>query len=206
MSRIVDESAGERFSDQLERWLQQDEPKTLGSLTEAFGEKAFAVLFIVLMAVPALPLPTGGVTHVLEVVTMLLALELIVGRRTIWLPERWKRLEVGGSSGERFPRALVRRIRWVERFSHPRLRPAFGHRLSGVVFGLLVLALSLTAFLAPPFSGLDTLPALGVVLLALAVLLEDFALAVAALVIGAAGVALVVALGSVVLRLLGGLF
>ena len=206
MNGTVDETTRENFSDQLERWFQQDEPKTLGRLTEAFGEKAFAVLFIVLMAVPALPLPTGGVTHVLEVVTMLLALELIVGRRTIWLPQRWKRLEVGGSSGERFATALIRRIRWIERFSHPRLRLVFGHRLSSVVFGVLVFALSLTAFVAPPFSGLDTLPALGVVLLALAVLLEDFALAVAGLAIGASGVALVVALGGVVVRLLGDLF
>ena len=200
------DSTEEKVSDQLERWFQQDEPKTLGSLTEVFGGKAFAVVFIVLMAVPALPLPTGGVTHVLEVVAMLLALELIVGRRTIWLPERWKRLDVGGRSGERFASALVRRIRWVERFSHPRLRLVFGHRLSGVVFGLLVFALSLTAFLAPPFSGLDTLPALGVVVLALAVLLEDLVLAFAGLVIGAIGVGLVVALGGVLLRLFGDLF
>ena len=174
-------------------------------MTEAFGEKAFAVLFIVLMAVPALPLPTGGVTHVLEVVTMLLALELIVGRHAIWLPERWKRLEVGGSSGERFTRTLISRIRWVERFSHPRLPHVFRHRLTGVVFGVLVFVLSLAAFLAPPFSGLDTLPALGVVVLALAILLEDLALAVAGLVIGAAGVAVVIALGGVVVRLLGDL-
>ena len=206
MSGTVDESSREKFSDQLERWFQQDEPKTLGSLTEAFGEKAFAVLFIVLMAVPALPLPTGGVTHVLEAVTMLLALELIVGRRTIWLPQRWKRLEVGGSPGERFATALIKQIRWVERFSHPRLRLVFGNRLSSVVFGVIVFALSLTAFVAPPFSGLDTLPALGVVLLSLAVLMQDFALAVAGLVIGASGVALVVALGGVLVRVLGDLF
>ena len=80
--------------------------------------------------------------------------------------------------------------------------PPRGYRLSSVTFGVLVFALSLTAFLAPPFSGLDTLPALGVVVLALAVLLEDFALASAGLVIGAVGVALVAALGSLVLRLL----
>ena len=134
---------------------------------------------------------------------MLLALELIVGRRTIWLPERWKRLEIGGSSGERFASALIRRIRWVERFSHPRLRLVFGYRLSSVVFGVLVFALTLTAFLAPPFSGLDTLPALGVVVLALGIVLEDLVLAIAGLVIGAVGVGLVVALGSLVLRLLG---
>ena len=38
-----------------------------------------------------------------------------------------------------------------------------------------MIAGSLGAFLAPPFTGLDTLPALGVVLLSLGVLLEDFA-------------------------------
>ena len=195
----------EKLSDQLERWLQGDQPKTLGSLTHTFGEKAFAVVFILLMALPALPLPTGGVTHVLEVVTMLLALELLVGRRTIWLPQRWQQLEVGGPSGERFANALVRRVRWVERFSRPRLRPLFGHRITGVVFGLLVFALTLTAFAAPPFSGLDTLPALGVVVLAMAVLLEDLVLAIAGLVIGALGVALVIALGSVAVRLVGDL-
>jgi hypothetical protein len=75
-----------------------------------------------------------------------------------------------------------------------------------VVLGAVVFALSLTAFVAPPFSGLDTLPALGVVVVALGVLLEDFVLAVAGLVIGLLGAALVIALGSLVLRLLGQLF
>jgi hypothetical protein len=62
-----------------------------------------------------------------------------------------------------------------------------------------VFALSLTAFLAPPFSGLDTLPALGVVVLALGVLLEDFVLAAAGLLIGAVGAVLVIGLGGLAL-------
>jgi len=150
------------------------------------------------MAVPALPLPTGGVTHVFEVVTMLLALELIAGRRTIWLPERWRRLELGGESGTRFADVLVRRIRTLERFSRPRLQGLLRRRPTRVIFGLVVFVLSLVAFLAPPFSGLDTVPALGVVLVSLGVLLEDFVIAVIGVVIGAIGVLLVIALGSVV--------
>jgi hypothetical protein len=191
----------EKVSDQLERWYQADEPRTLGSLIDYFEEKSFAVAFIVLMSVPALPLPTGGVTHVLEVVTTLLALQLALGRRTIWLPERWKRLELTGPSRERFASTLLRRIRWLERFSRPHLAPLLRQRLSGVVFGAIVFALSLTAFVAPPFTGLDTLPALGVVVVALGVLLGDFVVAAAGLVIGALGAALVVALGSLIVRL-----
>ena len=80
-----------RLSDRLEGWLEGDQPKTLGNLIELFGDKSFAIVFVLLMAVPALPLPTGGVTHVFEVIVMLLALELIAGRRLIWLPERFRR-------------------------------------------------------------------------------------------------------------------
>ncbi|HLB21401.1 MAG TPA: exopolysaccharide biosynthesis protein, partial [Solirubrobacteraceae bacterium] len=98
----VQTPAPAKVSDQLERWLKGDDQKTLGGLIDAFGEGSFALIFVMLMAVPALPLPTGGVTHVFEVIVMLLALELIVGRRTVWLPERWRRLELSGAKQEKF--------------------------------------------------------------------------------------------------------
>ena len=135
-----------------------------------------------------------------EVIAMVLALELVAGRRTVWLPERWKRLDLSRISGGRFEGTLLERIRWFERFSRPRLRSLLQYRLSAVLFGVAVFALSLTAFLAPPFSGLDTLPALGVVVLALGVLLEDFVLAVIGLVIGAIGALVVYALGSLLVH------
>jgi hypothetical protein len=136
---------------------------------------------------------------VFEIVAMLLALELIAGREQIWLPQRWRRLELAGEKQQRFIAALMKMIRRLERFSRPRLRFLFDRRLSNIVFGALALGGSLGAFLAPPFTGLDTLPALGVVLLSLAVLLEDFLIVVAALIVGVAGVALEVILGSAAL-------
>jgi len=197
--------ADAKISDRLERWMCGDGPKTLGGLIDVFGERSFAIVFALLMALPALPLPTGGATHVLEVITMLLAFELIAGRREIWLPQRFKRLDLGGEKRQKLIMALLRRIRWLERYSRPRGTWLFGSRASGVVFGAAVLALTVTAFVAPPFSGLDTLPALGVVLLALGVLLTDVAVAAAGLVVGAAGMALVVGLSSLVLKATGDL-
>jgi hypothetical protein len=195
-----------KVSVQLEGWLKDDGPKTLGGLIDVFGEGSFAIIFVLLMAVPALPLPTGGVTHVFEVITMLLAFELIIGRRTVWLPERWRRLELAGTTRQKFINSLLRRIRWLERFSKPRLRWLFGHRLSGSVFGLAVLGLALTAFLAPPFSGLDTLPSLGVVVLALGYLLADVVLASIGALIGLAGVASVIFLGSIAVKAVKSVF
>jgi hypothetical protein len=195
-----------RVSDELGYWLRGDQPKTLGSLIDVFGERSFAIVFVLLMAVPALPLPTGGVTHVFEVITMLLALELIVGRRTIWLPARWRGLQIGGESKEKFIDALLRRIRSLERISRPRGRWQFGHRLSGSLFGLAVLGLALTAFLAPPFSGLDTLPSIGLVVLALGYLMTDIAVVAVGAVIGVAGVASVIFLGSIAVKFFKSIF
>ncbi len=194
-----------KFSDQLEGWVGNDQPKTVGGLVEFFKEKSFAVLFVVLLAIPALPLPTGGVTHVFEVIAMVLALELIVGRRQVWLPQRWCRRELPDGF-EKQAAVLARRIRWVERHSSARLGFLLSRRVSGVVFGLLVLGLTATAFLAPPFTGLDTLPSLGVVLISLGILLEDALLALIGVVVGAAGVLLVVVLGRAAVHEAGKLF
>jgi hypothetical protein len=193
----VSASQTARLSDELEHWLNDEaSEKTLGGLVEAFGEKSFAILFLVLLGVPALPVPTGGATHVFEVIAALVALQLIVGRRMVWLPKRWQGLRLGGERQQKFLNSLMRFIRRLERFSRPRLAFVFHRRLSDIIFGLVVVAGSAAAFVAPPFSGLDTLPALGVVLVSLGVLLEDALIALAGVILGIVGVALEVVLGT----------
>ncbi|MBA3809189.1 MAG: exopolysaccharide biosynthesis protein [Solirubrobacterales bacterium] len=196
-------AAPAKVSDELERWLGGKGERTLGSLIELFQEKSFALLFVLLLGVPALPLPTGGATHVFEIIAALLALELILGRERIWLPQKWCALELGGSRQQRFLHGLMRMIRRLERLSRPRMRFLFEHRLSSIVFGMLVIAGSAGAFFAPPFTGLDTLPALGVVLLALGVLLEDILVVIVALIVGAAGVVLEIVLGTAAIHGIG---
>jgi hypothetical protein len=57
----------------------------------------------------------------------------------------------------------LRRIRWFERFSRPRATWLFDHRATANLIGLFVFGLTLSAFLAPPFSGLDTLPSVSAI-------------------------------------------
>ena len=164
------------------------------------------MLFVFLLAIPALPLPTGGVTHVFEVIAMLLALELIAGRRRVWLPQRWRQREITAESRQRLAEKLLPRIRWIERRSRARLAFLLSYRLTGALYGAVTLVLVVTAFFAPPFTGLDTLPSVGVVLLSLGVLLEDPILGFVGLVIGAAGVLLVFVLGKEVVHVVRGIF
>jgi hypothetical protein len=199
-------TAGKKLSNELEEWLSGEVDRTLGALVDAFGEKSFAILFVVLLGVPALPLPTGGATHVFEIIAALLSLELIIGRRQVWLPGRFARVTLGGDKQQRFVAGLTRLIRRLERVSRPRLAFLFHRRLSNAVFGLLVIGGTAGAFFAPPFTGLDTLPALGVVLLSLGVLLEDFLVVAAGLLVGVTGVALEITLGAAALQGLRSIF
>src|SRR3954453_13424177 len=119
-----------RVSAELDGWMRAEPDPTLGGLVAAFGHKSFAIVFMLLLGVPALPLPTGGGTHLLElrrdvfalapprgrargaphlleVAPIVLALELLAGPAEIRLPRRWARLRLGGPARRRFIDALL---------------------------------------------------------------------------------------------------
>ena len=196
----------EPFSEQIEDWLRSDRRKTLGDLGDVFEEKSFAVAIVLLMFLPALPLPTGGVTHVFEAITVLLAGEMVIGLRTIWVPARWRDRELGTGIVDKAIPFVVRRIRWFERFSRRRGARLFEQRWFLRVLGLVVIALAVAAALAPPFSGLDTIPAMAAVVVALGIILEDVAIMGVGFAIGAAGIVLILTIGAIVVRLIQDLF
>ena len=190
------------FSDELERWLGTDDPKSLGALGDVFAEKSFAVAIMLLMVVSATPIPTGGVNLVFQLVAAVIGAQMALGRQTIWLPERWRKRELGGVvTGKAVP-FLVRRIRWFEKHSRPRLAGFFQQRMFIRLVGVLLTAFAIAAGLAPPFSGLETLPALGAVIMALAMILEDIVVLTIGVVIGATGIAIFVSVGAAVVRII----
>ena len=189
-----------KFSNQLEVWLKGRQKKTLASLIKVFEDKSFAIVFLLLMILPALPIPTGGVTHVFEIITMLLALEMIIGLKTIWLPNKWKHMKLGKTIEGKVIPLLLRRIRWFEKRSTPRGQYLFKLPLADRVLGLLILLFTIVSFLSPPFSGLDTLPSLGVVIISLSIILDDVIMLFAGTVVGVAGTALVIGAGTAIVE------
>lgn len=195
-----------RFSDALEAWLRSPGPKTIGGLDEQFAEKGFAVIVLLLMVLPATPLPTGGITHALEIIAMVVALQMVLGRRSLWLPQRWRARELGTTFTGKAAPFIVRRIRTFERISRVRGKRIMESDLALRLCGLAIGGLAVAAFLAPPFSGLDTLPSLGAVVIALAIILDDLALAGVGFGIGVGGVALIMTIGAALVRFITGLF
>ena len=191
-----DQAPPPAFSEELYEWLKNGGDQTLIGLNRLFGEKTFAIAFLLLMALPALPLPTGGLTHITEIITMLLSLELIAGRRTVWLPRRWRQVDVGKMLRGRAVGRLIAFIAWFERLSRRRWSSLLTRRPVLSAVGLVILLFTVAAFVAPPFSGLDTLPALGVVIMSLALILEDGLILLAGIIIGIAGIGLEITAGA----------
>lgn len=186
------------FSQDLQDWIKGGQKKTLESLLKIFEEKSFAILFFLLLALPALPIPTGGLTHLTEVIAMLVCLQLIIGRKEVWLPKGWKKRDVSSIVEGKAAGKLVSFIKWFEKFSRQRLGWILNQQITLSFLGIIILCFTLAAFSAPPFSGLDTLPALGVVIISLGLILEDFLVALFGIIVGAIGVSLIIAAGTAI--------
>lgn len=208
---MTDEAPGadapdQPFSQDLADWLDSDAPKTLGNMADAFGEKSFAVVIMLLLFPSALPIPTGGITDLFAIVAAILALEMILGARTILLPKWLRTKEAGkGVTGRAVP-FIVKRIQWFEKRSRPRLSSWFQTRTFARVHGLLLLACCAGTIIAPPFSGLDTLPALGGVAIALSIILEDIVIFAIGTGIAAGGITLIITLGAAAAKFVKELF
>ncbi len=184
------------FSDELEVWLRADGPKTLGGLGAVFAEKAFAVAVMLLMFVPALPLPTGGISHIFELITIVIAAQMVSGRRSLWLPQRWQTRGLGAISTERAIPLMIRWIRRFERISKRRWAGWLERPVAQRIVGLLLMATAVTALVAPPFSGLDTLPGIGAVIICLGFILRDIAIIAVGTAVAISGAILIVTIGA----------
>jgi hypothetical protein len=202
---VAEQETHQSFSEEVVAWLRSDEPKTLGAMNHRFAEEGFAVNIMMLMLLPALPLPTGGVTHVFEAITVLLAAQMVLGRRSVWLPDRVKRRQLGSLATDRAIPVVARWIGRIERISKPRGTWLFDRGLMIRLLGLVLMTFAIAAALAPPFSGLDTLPALGAVLVSLSIVLRDVVVLGIGLMLGAIGIALILTVGTALFHLVTGL-
>ncbi len=193
-SATVEAPLGER----LQAWLESDEPKTIRGLLDHFGPQAFAMAFVLFAAPSALPIPTGGLTDVLNVIAVLLAVQLVMGRDEPWLPKRFAERELKSLKSEKTQRRLLGTINWIQKFARPRFARTLHSSPGRITFGLLIILLSLAAIVAPPFSGLDTLPALGVVVISLGMLFGDALIVGIGILIGAGGIGLMIALAGAI--------
>src|SRR3954471_1337585 len=123
------------LSARLDGWLSSEGLKSIGGLLDHFGQQAFAVAFVLLLAPSALPIPTGGVTHVFDVIAVLLAVQLVLGRDEPWLPQKLKNRELKSLQKEKVQSKLVGTIAKVEKLARPRFTRTLHSPPGRIVFG-----------------------------------------------------------------------
>jgi hypothetical protein len=168
------------FSEVLEDLARRGEPKlNLGEIVEAFGERGFGALILIVALISLFPWPPGS-KAILSIPIILLALELAFQRSRVWLPS-WTLSR--GLPRQAFSRALgrvMKLIRFVERLSKPRM-PWLTGEIADVVTGLTCVFLAVMMALPVPFG--DLLPGLTLIVLGLGIMQRDGA----AILLGALG-------------------
>lgn len=166
------------FSDVLEGLGLGEDPKlSLREMVEAFGERGFGALILLLALMALFPWPPGG-KAVFSVPIILIAAELALQRDRVWLPRWLLKLSVSRDAYRSAARSILPRLRKVERLTRPRW-PALTGEIADVVVGVICILLALMMALPVPFG--DALPGLTLALFALAVIQRDGAFVIAGL-------------------------
>src|SRR5690606_13697577 len=99
-----------------------DDRITVEQLREALGDRSFATLLVFFALLNLLPLPPGS-TLVLGIPLLLIALQMVLGNRTVWLPRFLLAKSVSAERFRHLSEKLVPRLQRLERVVQPRYWP-----------------------------------------------------------------------------------
>jgi hypothetical protein len=168
----------------------------LGEVLDKAGDRGYGFLLI-LLAIPAfIPILPPGTSGVLGALMSIVALQMLFGLKQPWFPKRWRNKVLSPKVVQALQTRGVAMLRQIERVSHPRGRRLTRNGLTLRLSALVVIALALV--LSSPMPFMNTLPALGVLLIGVGLANHDLYFLSAGWGIGIV-VVLIVALGIEVL-------
>lgn len=146
------------FSEVLEHvGKRQDERLTLRELVDAFGERGFGALLLLLGLLSAIIGTIPGTTTIIGVPILILGLQLLLRRDELWLPGWILRRDLPRAAFADATGKIMGRLRQVERFSRPRLG-FMSTDLSEALIGLMCVIWALVLML--PLIGFNLVPSL----------------------------------------------
>lgn len=158
------------FSDVLESLGASDDPRlTLREMVEAFGERGFGAVIMMLALMALIPWPPGG-KAVFSVPIILISGEMALQSDRVWLPRFLMKASVSRSTYRTASQKILKRLRQVERLTRPRL-PILTGEVADVIIGILCILLAVMMALPVPFG--DALPGITLVLLSLGIIQRD---------------------------------
>lgn len=158
---------------------------TLADVLALAGERTFGFLFVLLALPSALPIPAAGYSVPFGVVMLLLAVQLIIGKKTPWLPSSVLNHQFPLEQVQGLVKAGIPWMQRIEKFSKPRLLPVCTSRPGQVMIGVAIALMAISMMI--PIPGTNTLPAMGIFVTGFGLLDDDGAISLAGIALCAAG-------------------
>ncbi|MFP4156642.1 MAG: exopolysaccharide biosynthesis protein [Opitutales bacterium] len=160
---------------------------SIGEITSGVGEKGFGLLLVILALPSALPVPAPGYSTPFGIAIALIALQMMCGRRTVWLPQRLAAMRLRPKLAAKMLGAASGFLRRVERWIRPRQR-WIASRTGQAALSTVVLIMAGLMMLPIPLT--NTFPAMVIFILGVGLSEEDGYLAIGAFAAGCLAVLL----------------
>lgn len=161
-----------RFSQSIHAVLvkERSQPLTLAGVLAETSERGFA-LVILLLTLPFLFPMLPGMSAIFGSATLLLSVQMALGRRRIWLPRRIAQFQFSPAFTAQLLKNVERVAQFIEKATRPRWqRFAKNHRI-WQINGLCISWLTLLLMLPVPLT--NPIPAIGILLIAISSLEVD---------------------------------
>ncbi|WP_158279875.1 exopolysaccharide biosynthesis protein [Coraliomargarita sinensis] len=173
----------------LEALLKTEDARgpSISEITGAVGEKGFGLVLMVLSLPSALPVPAPGYSTPFGIVIGLIALQMILGRQALWIPEKLKGVRIKPSLANRMLGTAAKFLKKIERLIRPRQRWI---RSRAGQAGLACVILIMACLMMLPIPLTNTFPAMVIFLIGIGLSEEDGLLALGAFAVGLLAIAL----------------
>ncbi|WP_071189297.1 exopolysaccharide biosynthesis protein [Trichormus sp. NMC-1] len=161
-----------RFSQDIQSLLQRlaQQPLTLGHILAETSERGFS-LVIALLVLPFLfPMPPG-LTGPFGGACLILSLQMVLGRRSPWLPKKIANYQFPGAFAQIILNNLHRVTRILEKIARPRLARIANNPWTWQLNGLCISWLTLLLILPIPLT--NPIPTVAILLLSVATIESD---------------------------------
>ncbi len=165
---------------------------------DRLNERAFG-LFLLILALPCCIPFLYGIPQVVSLPLMFVSAQILMGRRTPWLPAKLAARHVSSEGLKSLAARAGPWLRRIEAISHPRLTALTRPPLDRIVGGALVL---FSASILVPLPLTNTVPGFAIVVVAMGVLQRDGILVILGALLGTAWIASLIFAGVSLVSLL----
>lgn len=173
-----------KLSNELQRYFfeeERPEKVTLADILLLAGERIFGFLLVILSLPSALPVPAPGYSTPFGVLIFLLAVQLVAGAKTPWLPAKMLNHQIQLSTVQGFLKAGLPWLRRIEAIARPRLSYICTTLPGRVTIGVAIALMAISMMI--PIPGTNTLPAMGIFVTAFGLSEDDSAISLGGLVL-----------------------